>query len=54
MIKDMLRTYIMDKQSKWEDYLHFVEFAYNSGHDALLGMHPFEVLYGRGCRTPIS
>jgi transposase InsO family protein len=31
IIEDMLRMYVMDKPSKWEDYLHLVEFAYNNG-----------------------
>ena len=26
-IEDMLRMYVMDKPSKWEDYLHLVEFT---------------------------
>jgi hypothetical protein len=43
----------MDKPSKWEDYLHFVEFAYNNGYQTSLNMSPFEALYGRKCNTPI-
>jgi hypothetical protein len=31
IIEDMLRIYVMDKPSKWEDYLHLVEFSYNNG-----------------------
>jgi hypothetical protein len=26
----MLKMYVMDKPSKWEDYLHLVEFSYNN------------------------
>jgi transposase InsO family protein len=47
VIEDMLRMYVMDKPSKWEDYLHLVEFAYNNGYQAYLKMSPFEALYGR-------
>ena len=50
----MLRMYVMDKPSKWEDYLHLVEFAYNNGYQASLKMRPFEALYGRKCNTPMS
>jgi hypothetical protein len=50
----MLRMYVMDKPSKWEDYLHLVEFAYNNGYQASLRMSPFEALYGRKCDTPVS
>ena len=47
VIEYMLRMYVMDKQSKWEDYLHLVEFSYNNGYQASLKMRPFEELYGR-------
>jgi hypothetical protein len=48
VIEDMLRMYVMDKPSKWEDYLHLVEFAYNNGYQASLKMSPFEALYAEG------
>jgi hypothetical protein len=54
VIEDMLRMYVMDKPSRWEDYLHLVEFAYNNGYHASLKMSPFEALYGRKCNTPVS
>ena len=54
IIEDMLRMYVMDKPSKWEDYLHLVEFAYNNGYQDSLRMSPFEALYGRKCNTPVS
>jgi hypothetical protein len=44
----------MDEPSKWADYLHSVEFAYNNGYQASLRMSPFEALYGRKCDTPVS
>jgi transposase InsO family protein len=45
VIEDMLRIHVMDKLSKWEEYLHLVEFAYNNGYHASLKMNPFEALY---------
>jgi len=42
----------MHQPSKWEDYLHLVEFAYNNDDHTFLQMSLFEVLYGRKCRTP--
>jgi hypothetical protein len=54
VIEDMLRMYVMDKPSKWEDYLHLVEFAYNNGYQTSLKMSPFESLYDRRCNTPVS
>ena len=44
----------MDKPTKWEDYLYLVEFAYNNGQQASLGMSPYEALYARRCRTPVT
>ena len=46
--------YVMDHQVKWEEYLHLVEFSYNNGHHSSIGMLPYEALYGRPCRTPLS
>ena len=31
VLEDMLHMYMMDKPTKWEDYLHLVEFDYNNG-----------------------
>jgi hypothetical protein len=54
IIEDMLRIYVMDKPSKWEDYLHLVEFSYNNGYQASLRMSPFKALYCRKCNTPVN
>jgi hypothetical protein len=50
----MLRMYVMDKPSKWEDYLHLVEFTYNNGYQDSLRMIPFKSLYCRKCNAPVS
>lgn len=52
VVEAMLRAYVMQQWSKWEEYLHLVEFAYNNNYHTSLPMSPFEVLYGRKCRTP--
>ena len=31
VLEYMLRMYVMDKPTKWEDYLQLVEFAYKNG-----------------------
>jgi hypothetical protein len=49
--EDMLRMYVMEKPSKWEDYLNLVEFAYKNGYQESLKMIPFEALYDRRCNT---
>jgi transposase InsO family protein len=47
VIEYMLRMYAMEKPSKWQDYLHLVEFAYNNGYQTSLKMSLFEALYGK-------
>jgi hypothetical protein len=46
--------YVMDCPTKWKDYVHLVPFAYNNGYQSYVKMSPFEVLYGRRCRTPMN
>ena len=50
----MLRMYVREQRSKWEDYLHLVEFSYNNHYQASTKYNPFEILYGRKCNPPIS
>ena len=46
ILEDMLRMYVMDRQNKWEEFLHLVEFSYNNGYHSSIGMAPFQALYG--------
>ena len=46
--------YVMQQPTRWEEYLHLVEFSYNNGYQESLKMSPFEALYERQCRTPIN
>jgi hypothetical protein len=50
----MLRACVLSYGTKWEDCLSFAEFSYNNSYQANLQMAPFEVLYGRKCRTPLN
>ena len=52
MIEDLLRASILDFGGAWEDYLPLVEFAYNNSYQTRIGMTPYEVLYGRSCKSP--
>jgi hypothetical protein len=54
IIEDMLRMYVIDQPSKWEDYIHSAKFSYNNGYHTSLKMSLFEALYGRKCNTPVS
>jgi hypothetical protein len=42
VLEDILRMSVMDKPSKWEDYLHLVEFSYNNGYQPSLKMSPLK------------
>jgi hypothetical protein len=53
-LEDMLHMYVMDQQKRWEEFLPLVEFAYNESYQSAIKMAPFEFLYGRPCRAPLS
>uniref|UniRef100_UPI002ED88B79 hypothetical protein n=1 Tax=Streptococcus anginosus TaxID=1328 RepID=UPI002ED88B79 len=38
----------------WEDHIPLIELAYNNIYQSSIGMEPYEALYGRRCRTPLS
>jgi hypothetical protein len=54
ILEDMLHACVISFGIKWEDYLPFAEFSYNNSYQASLGKAPFEVQYGRKCRTPLN
>ena len=54
VLEYMLRMYVMVKPTEWEDYLYLVDFAYNNGQQASMEISPYEDLYGRRCRTPVT
>jgi hypothetical protein len=53
VLEDLLRACVLTYGKNWEDSLAFVEFSYNNGYHTSLKKAPFEVLYGRKCRTPL-
>lgn len=52
-LEDMLRACAIDFGGNWDDHLPLVEFSYNNSYQSSIGMPPYEMLYGRKCRTPI-
>jgi hypothetical protein len=50
----MLRACIIHYGTNWDKYLALAEFSYNNSYHSSLQMAPFEALYGRRCRTPLS
>ena len=43
----------MEFKGVWNKYLPLIEFSYNNSFQAIIGMAPFEALYGRRCKSPI-
>ena len=51
-LEDMLRACVMEYGGSWDSHLPLIEFAYNNSYHSSIGMPPYEMLYGRKCRTP--
>ncbi|KAL0539433.1 hypothetical protein IC582_023645 [Cucumis melo] len=47
----MLRSCVLEFSESWDSHLHLMEFAYNNGYQATIGMAPFKALYGRCCTS---
>ncbi|GJU59699.1 reverse transcriptase domain-containing protein [Tanacetum coccineum] len=43
----------LDFGGSWDKYLPLAEFSYNNSYHSNIKMTPYEMLYGRKCRTPI-
>nr|GEV53778.1 putative reverse transcriptase domain-containing protein [Tanacetum cinerariifolium] len=52
-LEDMLRACVLDFDKGWDNHLPLVEFLYNNSYHTSIKAAPFEVLYGRKCRSPI-
>jgi hypothetical protein len=53
ILEDMLRACALKDSNNWDKCLPYAEFSYNNSYQKSLKMSPFEVLYGRKCRTPL-
>ena len=53
ILEDMMRACALDFGGSWSKYLPLMEFAYNNSYQATIGVAPYEMLYGRKCRSPI-
>jgi hypothetical protein len=51
ILEDMLRDCALQYGRSWDKSLTYAEFSYNNGYQQSLKMAPFEMLYGRKCRT---
>ncbi|XP_062603479.1 uncharacterized protein LOC134265246 [Saccostrea cucullata] len=53
-LKQMLKRLCSEKPKDWDKYLSAVLFAYREVPQESLGFSPFELVYGRSVRGPIS
>ena len=53
-LSTLLRTLIHKNIKTWEDYLSFIEFAYNRSVHSTTNMSPFEIFYGFNPLTPLD
>jgi hypothetical protein len=51
ILEDMLRACTLQYGRSWDKSLRYAEFSYNNSYQESLKMAPFEMLYGRRCRT---
>ncbi|KAK6145346.1 hypothetical protein DH2020_022166 [Rehmannia glutinosa] len=49
----MLRACTLDFQGSWDSHLTLAEFAYNNSYQTMIGMGPYDALYGQKCRSPL-
>ena len=53
VLEDMFRSRVLDFSGSWDRYIPLMEFSYNNSYHSSIGIAPYEVLYGRRCRTPM-
>lgn len=53
VLEDMLRACVLDLGGKWKDHLLSVEFGYNNNFQAIVGIAPYEALYGQWCHSSL-
>jgi hypothetical protein len=53
ILEDMLRACALQYGRSWDKSLPYAEFSYNNIYQESMKMAPFEMLYGRRCRTPL-
>ncbi|XP_043958900.1 uncharacterized protein LOC122823389 [Gambusia affinis] len=53
-LKQMLRKFVNDTGSDWDQWLPYLLFAYREVPQASTGFSPFELLYGHDVRGPLT
>ena len=52
-LEDMFRACVIGFGRLWDTHLPLIEFLYDNGYHKSIKFAPFEVLYGRKCRSPL-
>ena len=53
-LKQMLRKFVSESGADWDSWLPYLLFAYREVPQASTGFSPFELMYGREVRGPLS
>jgi hypothetical protein len=53
ILEGMLRACALQYRKSWDKNLMYAEFSYNNSYQESLKIAPFEMIYGRRCRTPL-
>ena len=53
-LEEMLRDCVIYFKGSWDDHLPLIASTYNNNYHSIIQMAPYEVLYGRRCRSSVS
>ena len=53
-LQSMLSSFVSSRKDDWDSWLDSVTFAYNTSRHDVLGVSPYEVVFGRAPRLPLE
>ena len=54
VLEDVLRHYVSPAQDDWDEHVDMAEFAINNSYQGSIRTTPFEMVYGKLAKTPIT